>query len=115
MDALESVTAKSSGKYYDQYGLSYDCPPRDNLFNIVSSIYGGTIQAARALAINRLKIAINWSGGWHHARRNKASGFCYLNDINGAIHCLIRHNLKVMYIDLDVHHGDGVEGIGSFC
>ena len=109
LKALESVDATSTGPFYDKFGLSYDCPPRDELYRIVSSIYGGTIQAARALALNRVKVAINWSGGWHHAQRKKASGFCYVNDINGAIHCLTRYKLKVMYIDLDVHHGDGVE------
>lgn len=66
-------------------------------------------------------MAINWAGGWHHAKRSEASGFCYLNDIVLAIHHLLTHtsslsndlyptNLgRVLYLDFDLHHGDGVE------
>ncbi len=67
-------------------------------------------------------IAINWAGGLHHAKKSEASGFCYVNDIVLAIlellkyEVLILSNLKrfryhqrVLYIDIDIHHGDGVE------
>ena len=56
-----------------------------------------------------IKVAINWFGGWHHALRNKASGFCYINDINIAIYWLLHYSKRIFYIDLDLHHGDGVE------
>jgi histone deacetylase HOS2 len=45
----------------------------------------------------------------HHAKKNLASGFCYINDIVLAINLLLTHNPRVLYIDIDVHHGDGVE------
>lgn len=52
---------------------------------------------------------INWSGGLHHAKKREASGFCYTNDIVLAILELLRTHSRVLYIDIDVHHGDGVE------
>jgi len=54
-------------------------------------------------------IAINWAGGLHHAKADEASGFCYINDIVLAIVELLKFYPRVLYIDIDVHHGDGVE------
>ena len=54
-------------------------------------------------------MAINWSGGMHHARKWQAYGFCYVNDIVLSILELLRHHARVLYVDIDVHHGDGVE------
>lgn len=54
-------------------------------------------------------VAINWAGGLHHAKKNQASGFCYTNDIVLAILELLKHHQRVLYVDVDVHHGDGVE------
>jgi len=54
-------------------------------------------------------ICINWSGGLHHAKKEEASGFCYVNDIVLAILELLKYHNRVLYIDIDVHHGDGVE------
>jgi len=54
-------------------------------------------------------IAINWAGGLHHARKDEASGFCYVNDVVLAIIELLRYHARVLYIDIDVHHGDGVQ------
>ena len=52
-------------------------------------------------------MAINWYGGWHHAMKDEASGFCYCNDIVLAILHLLDHFDRVLYIDIDIHHGDG--------
>lgn len=75
-----------------------------------SQIYsGGSIDGARLINTNQADIAINWGGGLHHAKKIEASGFCYVNDIVlGALELLKFHN-RVLYIDIDVHHGDGVE------
>lgn len=54
-------------------------------------------------------IAINWAGGLHHAKKREASGFCYINDIVLGILEMLRYAPRVLYIDIDVHHGDGVE------
>ena len=54
-------------------------------------------------------IAINWAGGLHHAKRASASGFCYVDDCVLGILKLLERYERVMYIDIDIHHGDGVE------
>ncbi len=54
-------------------------------------------------------VAINWAGGLHHAKKSEASGFCYVNDIVLAILELLKYHARVLYIDIDIHHGDGVE------
>ena len=54
-------------------------------------------------------IVINWAGGLHHAKRSEASGFCYVNDIVLSILELAKYHRRILYIDIDIHHGDGVE------
>jgi acetoin utilization deacetylase AcuC-like enzyme len=75
-----------------------------------SQVYSG---GSRDGAINLIKgdseIAFNWAGGMHHAKRAEASGFCYVNDIVLAILELLKHYQRVLYVDIDIHHGDGVE------
>ncbi|EEQ86692.1 hypothetical protein RJZ56_006918 [Blastomyces dermatitidis] len=91
------------------FNFGDDCPVFDGLFNYCSHYAGGTLDAARKLCNNQSEIAINWSGGLHHAKKSEASGFCYINDIVLGILQLLRVHPRVMYIDIDVHHGDGVE------
>jgi len=69
----------------------------------------GTVEAARLVTEEGYDIAFNLAGGWHHAHRNKASGFSYLNDAVIAINILISKGKRVVYLDLDAHHGDGVQ------
>lgn len=59
--------------------------------------------------IQASEICINWGGGLHHAKKSEASGFCYVNDIVLGILELLKYHQRVLYIDIDVHHGDGVE------
>ncbi len=91
------------------FGVGEDCPIFDGLFEYCSLYAGASIDAARKLTSHQSDIAINWSGGLHHAKKAEASGFCYINDIVLAILQLLRHHSRVLYIDIDVHHGDGVE------
>jgi acetoin utilization deacetylase AcuC-like enzyme len=65
--------------------------------------------AAQRIASGATDIAINWAGGLHHAKKREASGFCYINDIVLGILELLRSYPRVLYIDIDCHHGDGVE------
>lgn len=92
-----------------RFNFGDDCPIFDGLYNYCSLYAGGTVDAARKLCNDQAEIAINWSGGLHHAKKTEASGFCYVNDIVLGILQLLRHHPRVMYIDIDVHHGDGVE------
>lgn len=96
------------------FGLDYDCPLVPDTYGLVSWIAGGTLSAAESLTKGDCFRSINWGGGWHHAQRDEASGFCYVNDIVLGIHHLKSKFDKILYIDLDVHHGDGVENAFAF-
>lgn len=94
----------------NDFGIGYDCSPVDNMLNLVQVVGGGSIAAARALIAGSVDIAVNWCGGWHHAHKDEASGYCYVNDINLAILEFLSSGLrKVLYVDFDLHHGDAVE------
>jgi acetoin utilization deacetylase AcuC-like enzyme len=72
-------------------GPDSDCPVFDGLYEFCSLYAGSSIDAARKLARGDTDIAINWSGGLHHAKKFEASGFCYVNDIVLAILYLLRY------------------------
>ena len=92
----------------EDFGLMYDCPPVKRIYEFVLRTVGASLSAARSLTSGRCGVAINWFGGWHHAQRDRAAGFCYANDVVIAIQELKKLG-KVMYVDLDLHHGDGVQ------
>jgi len=102
---------KSDREMYQlqQKFLNDDCPVFDGLYDFCSIYTGASLQAAVKLNHKNCDIAINWSGGLHHAKKFEASGFCYVNDIVIAILELLKHHSRVLYIDIDIHHGDGVE------
>ncbi|XP_075411340.1 histone deacetylase 8-like isoform X7 [Tenrec ecaudatus] len=52
-----------------EYGLGYDCPATEGIFDCAAAVGGATITAAQCLIDGKSKIAINWSGGWHHAKK----------------------------------------------
>ena len=86
-----------------------DCPVFEGLFEFTSIYTGCSLDSAIKLNNNQTDIAVNWSGGLHHAKKSEASGFCYINDIVLAILELLKCHARVLYIDIDIHHGDGVE------
>lgn len=92
-----------------KFNIKEDCPIFSGLFDYCKLTAGGSILAAQKLNSGEYDIAINWAGGLHHAKRSEASGFCYVNDIVLGILELLKVYERVLYIDIDVHHGDGVE------
>jgi histone deacetylase 1/2 len=86
-----------------------DCPVFENMFEFFQICAGASIDCAAAINHGVADICINWAGGFHHAKKNEASGFCYINDIVLAILELLKYHERVLYIDIDAHHGDGVE------
>ena len=93
----------------EDFGLMYDCPPVKRIYEFVLRTVGASLTAARSLTSGRCGVAINWFGGWHHAQRDRAAGFCYANDVVISIQELKKKLGKVLYVDLDLHHGDGVQ------
>lgn len=93
-----------------QYGLGAgDNPPFRGVFRWSSLVTGASIKAAELVAGRQFPIAFSIAGGLHHAMRSKASGFCYINDAVIAINTLLDKGLRVAYLDIDAHHGDGVQ------
>ena len=92
------------------YGLgSGDNPVFRGLFDWSRLVTGASLQAAEMVDCGEVKTAFNISGGLHHAMASRASGFCYLNDPVIAIMSLLKKGRRVAYIDIDAHHGDGVQ------
>lgn len=111
---VRRVRALSAGEQVEdcqEYGLGTpDTPAFCGMDEAARWHVGGTLHAARLITRGE-KHVLQLGGGLHHARRNFASGFCIYNDLAVAIRSLTSHGLWVAYIDLDVHHGDGVQQI----
>ena len=100
---------QNQGTFCEKFNIGDDSPVFDGLFEFCQISAGGSISAARELVNGKADIAINWAGGLHHAKKAEASGFCYVADcVLGILELLERYD-RVMYIDIDIHHGDGVE------
>ncbi|RUS32929.1 hypothetical protein BC938DRAFT_473766 [Jimgerdemannia flammicorona] len=112
VDFLKRVTpdnVSNFSKFFQRFNVGDDCPIFDGMYEFCQIYAGGTIDAARKLVSNGADICVNWSGGLHHAKRCEASGFCYVNDIVLGILNLLRYYPRVLYVDIDIHHGDGVQ------
>jgi acetoin utilization deacetylase AcuC-like enzyme len=110
---VDALQTPGNARLREQYGLIDDCGPFSGVFELAALEAGGSVQAAQLLAGGGYDTAIWWGGGRHHAKTDAAAGFCYVNDVVLAIFELLRTFERVMYIDIDVHHGDGVEE--AFC
>ncbi|KAJ7238764.1 hypothetical protein B0H12DRAFT_1326793 [Mycena haematopus] len=109
---LSRVTPETAAKLSfngTRFLVGDDNPPFEGVFEFSSISAGGSIAAAQRINSGAADIAINWAGGMHHAKKSEASGFCYINDIVLGILELLRDVTRVLYIDIDCHHGDGVE------
>jgi acetoin utilization protein AcuC len=95
----------------DLFGLgTEDNPVYPGLHDAAALIVGGAVAAAERIAAGELDHAFHPAGGLHHAHRSRASGFCVYNDAAVAIAVLEnRYDLRVAYVDIDAHHGDGVQ------
>ena len=93
-----------------EFGLDTgDVPVFENMDTAARGLVGGTLQGARRIVADDTSRVLQMGGGLHHARHEEAAGFCVYNDLSIAIDLLREHDLRVAYIDIDVHHGDGVQ------
>jgi acetoin utilization protein AcuC len=109
--AVRKAPVAESGAELARYGLgSEDNPVFDRMHEASALVTGGTVDAARAVRAEETQHAVNLAGGLHHAMPAAASGFCVYNDAAVAIAWLLADGVgKVAYVDLDAHHGDGVQ------
>jgi len=110
---LEVLKAVSSGLHLPgayRYGLGPgDNPIFPGLWEASCLAAGGSLLAARLVADGDVERAFHFAGGLHHAMPDRASGFCYVNDPVLAILALRERGWRVCYVDIDAHHGDGVQ------
>ncbi|BAT71711.1 acetoin utilization protein AcuC [Thermosulfidibacter takaii ABI70S6] len=106
---LEYLEKLKEEKEATEFGLGTDDNPvLPGIFRYASLSVGGTLKAIEEV-LNDAVVAFNLGGGMHHAKSNKASGFCYLNDVVIGIKRLLDEGLRVFYLDIDAHHGDAVQ------
>ena len=113
LEVLEHLSQHPDGQSFSHgLGIS-DNPVFAGMFEAASLQVGGTVLACDVVAKGETDRALNMGGGFHHALPARASGFCLLNDIAvGIKRLLARHGIsRVMYVDIDVHHADGVQSI----
>jgi acetoin utilization protein AcuC len=112
-DYLDVLRAASSGREAPaayRFGLGPgDNPIWPGMYEASALACGGSVRAAELVASGEVTRAFAFAGGLHHALPNRASGFCYLNDAVLAIQALRARGLRVCYVDIDAHHGDGVQ------
>ena len=95
-------------------GEAFGLGPGDNpvfrgVWEAAQLVAAGSLLAADMVARGEVDRAFHFAGGLHHALPDRASGFCYVNDAVLAILRLREHGLRVAYVDIDAHHGDGVQ------
>jgi acetoin utilization protein AcuC len=88
-----------------------DTPAFEGMHEASASVAGGSLRAMESILRGDVRHAFQPGGGLHHAMRARASGFCVYDDPALAVARARRDGLRVLYIDLDVHHGDGVQAI----
>jgi acetoin utilization protein AcuC len=112
---MEAVAKAGADPYRVEltHGLgSDDNPVFEGMHQASAHVVGATVEAARRVWTGEVLHAANISGGLHHAMPDRASGFCVYNDVAVGIRWLLENGAeRVAYVDVDVHHGDGVEQI----
>lgn len=107
VDHLKQCSGDKKLRFKHGIGDS-DTPSFPGMYDACRAVAGATKSAASVICHGD-DIAFNMSGGLHHARHNRASGFCAVDDIALGINTLLDRFDKIAYLDIDLHHGDGVE------
>ena len=110
LDALERISKGELFQGMLQFSIgTEDNPPLRGIYEWSAKCAGASWEGMTALLGGSADIAFNPLGGFHHARRSQAGGFCYINDLVIAIEEALSHNARITYIDIDAHHGNGVQ------
>ena len=112
--AYLEVLQKASAGVFDPVSLymglgAPDCPVFKDMFEFAALACGGTLLGSELIASGAARVVFNPSGGFHHADPAVAAGFCYLNDVALGCQQLAAAGKRVLFLDLDAHHGDGVQ------
>ena len=109
--AVRRLSADPGGSPEAGFAAYGDDPPFGGMHSAAATVAGGSLRAIEAILRGEVEHAFHPGGGLHHAMPGRASGFCIYNDPALAIAAARGAGLRVFYVDLDVHHGDGVQAI----
>ena len=111
VDAITRASAHPEAGDHSRWGLAAfgDTPPFAGMHEVSLLTTGATLVAMEEVLAGRLDVAFNGAGGLHHAMRDRASGFCIYNDPAIVCGLLADRGMRVAYVDIDAHHGDGVQ------
>ncbi|MEW5911861.1 MAG: acetoin utilization protein AcuC [Thermodesulfobacteriota bacterium] len=110
LQTLQELSAHPRTGGYLAFGLGPgDNPVFPGVYEWSALLAGASLAAGRLVAAQGRPAAFSMSGGMHHALAARAAGFCYVNDAVLVIRRLLAQGQRVLYLDLDVHHGDGVQ------
>lgn len=114
-DDINKLYSIHDAEYVDDViyrGKSYEwAGEQPQLGKTALSMFAGTARLVEKIVSGETRVGLNPQGAKHHAQYNYSSGFCVFGDMAWAAHEFARQGLKPMYIDWDVHHGDGVENL----
>jgi acetoin utilization protein AcuC len=112
LEAVKAASVGFPGTNGSGFGLgTSDVPIFYGMYEAGLEICGGTLTAARLIQENSASKVLQLGGGLHHAMAARAAGFCIYNDVAMAIHSFREQGMRVAYVDIDVHHGDGVQAM----
>lgn len=110
VDVVEKLSAGEEIENIERFGLgTADNPVTENMAEGARWQCAGSLLGAKILIENKANTVLQLGGGFHHAHYNYAAGFCLYNDLVLAINEMIANGMHVLYLDIDVHHGDGVQ------
>ncbi len=113
LDVLQALSEGQAVPDRRRYGFgTLDNPPFPGMWEASLLYVGGSLECARLVREEGYAAAFNPSGGLHHAQRDRAAGFCTVNDCALVAHDLLDHGAeRIAYVDIDAHHGDGVQAL----
>ena len=113
VSVVQDLSVHPKGVAYEHGLGTADNPAFGGMYEATLLQVGGTLRACKEVASGARTRAMNLGGGFHHAMRDKASGFCIFNDVAIGIQSLLEdHKLRrILYVDIDAHHADGVQSI----
>jgi len=111
IDVVRRLSIDPFGPPEAGLGQGGDDPPFPGMHEAAAAVAGGSIAAVDAILAGAVEHAFHPGGGLHHALPARASGFCIYNDPALAIARARQAGRRVLYLDFDVHHGDGVQAI----
>lgn len=111
LSAVKEAGASPETYADERFGIgTADTPAFRDMHQAAARVVGATLAGAREVLSGRAEHAVNLAGGLHHSMPGRASGFCVYNDIAVAIEWLLSQGVqRIAYLDIDVHHGDGVQ------